>query len=39
MQGRSIDADVENGCVDTEGERMVGRTGRLGLAYIYSGVC
>ena len=31
LQGRNRDAEVENGCVDTEGEGRAGLTGRLGL--------
>ena len=34
LQGRNTDADIENRCVDTEGEGEVGQIGSLGLTYI-----
>ena len=35
MQGRNIDADTENGLVDTVGNERVGRIESVALAYIY----
>ena len=35
LQGRNIDADIENGLVDTVGNERVGRIESVALAYIY----